>query len=161
MKTIKRNTRIWFAVLLISAAALCATWAVPPGGPGGNPSQDLCWEKFSGCTAECKREWEGGWVTEKEFAADVRGCFDRFLACERKKPAIGGAGTAPGQSQPPNKQGPTPTTTPRKLPIKGPPRRLGPSPSPSATAKPILLDKPARPTPSPKPTPKKDSYGHH
>jgi hypothetical protein len=66
-----------------------------------------------------------------------------------------------------NKAGanPTPTPTPpRKYPVKGPPRKLGPtsSPTPSATAKPILLAKP-KTTPTPKPTPKKSSHtnSHH
>jgi hypothetical protein len=68
-------------------------------------------------------------------------------------------------SDAPNAVGPnpTPSPTPRKYPIKGPPHKLGPnsSPTPSATAKPILLDRSASPTPGPKPTPKKSGHGHH
>ena len=84
--------------------------------------------------------------TEKSRKACYDGCFKYWLKN--------------GSDAPSNAVGPNPTATPRQLPIEGPPRRLGLSPTPSATAKPILLDKP-KPTPSPKPTPKKDSHGHH
>jgi hypothetical protein len=153
LKTTKRNVRVWFAVLLvsISIAALCAVWAVPPGGPAGSQTPgEVCLQRYFGCTSECKRELDGGWSTQKEYTACFNSCVNSYNACSKKgSPATSGAVAAPGQSQPPTKQGPNPTATPRKLPIKGPPHRLGPSPSPSATAEPILLAKPAKPTPTP------------
>jgi hypothetical protein len=89
--------------------------------------------------------------TDKSRELCHKNCIDYWLKHGSDAPASNAVG--------PNS---TPTPSPRKYPIKGPPRKLGPtsSPTPSATAKPILLAQP-KPTPSPKPTPKKSDHGHH
>jgi hypothetical protein len=158
------SVRLWLTVVLVSAGLVSAILAVAPGGPGGTvvgATFDDCWKSFGSCNSKCTRQYKYGNGLARDGC--YRDCEDALYKCfSRSSPASVGGGT-PGQNLPPNAvnpiSSPSPSATPRKYPIKGPPRKLGPSPSP--TAHPILLAKPTSPTPSPKPTPKKSSHGHH
>jgi hypothetical protein len=169
MKIIRRSFRVWFGVLLISAGVLCleAIWAQQPVGPNGKKTAQDCYNDLGGCNRRCTTKFRHGYdYYARQDCYD--NCDSKYDTCMAStNPAVAG-GSTPGQTPPPNQTGPnssptpapSPSATPRRHPIKGPPHRLGPSPSP--TAKPILLDKPTSPTPSPKSTPKKSSsHGHH
>jgi hypothetical protein len=161
VKTLKGSVRVWLTFLLISSGFVCAIWADSRDPWGRKPGEGAsgCESWFQGCVAGCIAMYGTG--GSKGGDACGTACNNGLNKClKTPNPATAGVGVNPTQSQPPNKQGPNPTATPRRLPIKGPPHRLGPSPNPSATAKPILLAKPASPTPSPKPTPRKGEHGH-
>ena len=157
MKTLPRSIRVWFTVLLFSAATVCAIWATTYDPWGRKPGEGAggCLKWLGGCNAGCVSQYGDN------YSARAQACFSScgrgYDNCIRTPNVVrGGAGTL-GQSQPPNQVGPNSSPTPRRYPIKGPPHRLGPSPTPSA----ILLDKSAKPTPTPKSTPKKNSHSHH
>ena len=153
VKTLKSGVRVWFAVLLFSAAAVCAICAKTKVTAAQEHKYQICQTLFGVCQNNCT---ESGDTTGPCY----EGCINTYYACMKQanKASIGEDG--PGQSPPPNKAGPNPTPTPRRLSIKGPPHQLGTSPTPSATAHPILLAKPATPTPTPKST-SNNHHSHH
>jgi hypothetical protein len=151
--------RTYLAATLISAALICLVFGTGKDGTTTRQEADnACLNFYNNCYGNCKGKPDVCYTN----------CDTIYLGCLRRAGIIREAVLhqhPTGGAAPPSKAGPnsTPTPTPpRKYPVKGPPRKLGPTSSstPSATAKPILLAKP-KPTPSPKPTPKKSDHGHH
>jgi|SRR5664279_4028260 len=164
-QTLPRSIRVWFAVLLFSAATVCAIWAaaIDPWGrkPGEGASACLSW--YSGCLDECLREYGDKPSASKGGSACITGCNNGYTKCQAT-PNISGPGTGvPGNSPPPTKTGPNSTPTPSSTPRRHPHPIRSPRPTPSATAAPVLRIKSAKSTPTPKPTPKNndDSHSHH
>ena len=157
MKTLPRSIRVWFAVLLFSAATVCAIWAaaIDPWGRKPGDGAEGCFKWLGGCNAGCVSQYGNNYSASAQTC--FTGCGNGYDKCIRTPNVsrVGAAGTI-GQTPPPNKAGPNSSPTPRRYPIKGPPHRLGPSPTPSA----ILLDKSAKSTPTPKPTPKQSDHDH-
>jgi hypothetical protein len=182
VKTLKSHVRIWFAIVLISAGFVCTIWAEPVGSNGPGQQVDNCGADYSDCAGGCWKAWQAGRIDDAGDGECADLCLVNYITCLSKIRSNSVGAGVQGQTPPPNKTGPnstptpaptprrhpinphpigfpspTPSATPRRHPIKGPPHKLGPSPSP--TAKPILLAKP-KTTPSPKPTPKKSGHSH-
>jgi hypothetical protein len=137
MKTFKSSVRLWFAALFISAGVLCAIWTLPIS----TAREKITFvQGYSNCCKWC----DSNNKTDKSRNDCYGNCYAYW--------------TKNGSDEP------TLSPTSQRHPF-GPPRKFGPSPSP--TAMPILLAKPAKPTPSPKPTPtpkptpKDNSHSHH
>jgi hypothetical protein len=142
MKTFKSSVRPWFAALFISAGVLCAIWTLPIS---------TAREKITTSQGElqCYNWCDAHNKTDKSRNI----CYNNCSAYWSKN----------GSDAPTSiNRNPTPSPTPQRYPIKGPPHKLGgSSPTPSATASQTLLDKSAKKMPTPTPTPKSNSHSHH
>jgi hypothetical protein len=144
MKTLPYSVRVWFAVLLFSAGALClrAVWAEPIGSMGPQQQVDNCGADYSDCAGECNKQWESGKFVASELGDCSDVCLVNYITCLSKiRKASKDGASAPLQSPPPNQVGPnsTPTPTPGKHPIgspiiqSSPPNELGFNPTSSPT----------------------------
>ena len=143
----KTNVRVLLAALLVLIGAPCAVRAKPKE-PWGMTA-DECKGNLDACMGDCKG-------TGQQLKDCVAKCGRQYIDCIENVDKVS-AGAA-GKTPPPNKQGPNPT--PSATPHRSvPPRHSGSNPTASATAKPVMLNKSAQASPTPKP--KSHKSDHH